>query len=128
MNWLANFVFKWLSGDPSEYCVPPGSEVRKLFGEKDDDVPMFTASTYNNDGFELWICYTRDKWLVHFRRNEALELAWIIVWDWWIKSTWFGLKRKIWYWSLHQVRGEQYHVRKWRDHLEGNVPVKGQNQ
>lgn len=101
---FVNFVFKWFSGDPKEYCVEPGSEVWKEFGEIDTDnnKPMFTATTYNNDGFEIWICYTGGKWLCHFAKNEALQLAKIIVWDWWIKSTWFGLKRKIWYWSLSQ--------------------------
>lgn len=104
---IAKWIFRTLSGNPDEYCVPPGSELRKRFGEIDSDhgKPMFTATTYNNDGFELWITYTAaGPWLVHFRQSEARELAWIILWDWWIKSTWCGLKRRIWYWSLSADR------------------------
>lgn len=103
MKRLFDFVFKWFSGNPKEHCTPPGSEVWKAFGEEyEEGKRLFTATTYNNDGFELWIGYTDGKWIAHFSRNDALELAWIIIWDWWIKSTWFGLKRKIWYWALHQ--------------------------
>jgi hypothetical protein len=64
---------------------------------------MFTATTYNNDGHDIWIEYTGGGWICHLRQGESLQLAKIIVWDWWIKSTWFGLKRKIWYWSLSRV-------------------------
>lgn len=108
MGRVSEFIFKWLSGNPQEFCIPPGSEVCKSFGQMDGDepngtYPMFTATTYNNDGAELWICYTKGNWLVHFRKEEALQLSKIILWDWWIKSTWFGLKRKIWYWSLSKT-------------------------
>lgn len=98
---IANWIFDNLSGNPDEYCTPPGSEVWKEFGEMDGKRPMYTATTYNNHGFELWITYTAGgPWLIHLWAKEARELAWIILWDWWIKSTWCGLKRRIWYWAL----------------------------
>lgn len=99
---LERFIFRYCSGNPAEYCVPPGSECRLEFGEPDEGRPMFTATTYNNDGHEVWIAYTRGRWLVHFGRKEAIRLAWFILWDWWIVATWCGLKRRLWYWSLRR--------------------------
>ena len=100
------WAFRVFSGDPSEesghYCVPPGSANELIFGENDDDGQgMFLATTYNNDGFELWIAYRNGKWLFHCRHDAARRLAWFVLWDWWIISTWCGLKRRIWYWVLH---------------------------
>lgn len=99
---IIDWVFKHLSGDPDEYCTPPGSELWRTFGDEiEGKLPKYTATTYNNDGFEIWIAdYESDKWLCFFRAADARQLAKIILWDWWIVSTWFGLKRKIWYWSL----------------------------
>lgn len=92
----------------------PGEECRLLFGEIDDGHPMFTATTYNNDGFELWIAYTRGRWLVHFDAKEARQLAWFILWDWWAVSTWFGLKRKLWYWALRTILDDGR--KRWKKH------------
>jgi len=106
---IFQFLYRWFSGDPfSESgwdCVPPGAECRLVFGEPDDDgEPMHVATTYNNDGFELWIGYRNAGWQHHSRAEHARRLAWFILWDWWIVSTWFGLKRKIWYWALsHKI-------------------------
>lgn len=100
---IVKWVHKHLSGDPDDHRFVPGAECQLLFGEIDDGKPMFTATTYNNDGFELWIAYTRGRWLVHFGASEAHQLARFILWDWWIVSTWCGLKRKLWYWSNREI-------------------------
>lgn len=98
---VARWIFKHLAADPKEYCSIPGSECEMRFGELDGGEPMFLATTYNNDGFEVWISYAREgRWLTHFRANEARRLAWFILWDWWAVATWFGLKRRLWYWAL----------------------------
>lgn len=103
---IERFVYRRLSGDPDEdsgfSCVPPGAECWFTFGPMDDGKPMFTATTYNNDGFELWIAYTHGGWLAHFRQEDARKLAKLILWDWWVVATWCGLKRRIWYWSLRR--------------------------
>ncbi len=108
---LVNWVYKNLSADPSETAggaSPPGDWLRHRFGEIDDDgKPMFIANT-SNDGFEIWIAYgDGGKWLVHFWDHAARDLAKWILWDWWAKATWFGLKRKIWYWALHESIEDQ---------------------
>lgn len=90
---IARWIHKYMSGDPSGYGVIPGSECWLDFGEG------FTATT---DGYEIWIA-RENKWLVFFSAKEARQLAWFILWDWWIVSTWFGLKRRIWYWSNREI-------------------------
>lgn len=103
---IERFVYRRLSGDPEDKtgwaCVPPGDQMWFQFGEIDDDRPMYTANT-SNDGSEIWLCYSHGGgWLVHFRQQDARQLAWFILWTWWGKSTWFGLKRRIWYWALRR--------------------------
>lgn len=118
---FVKFVFRWFSGDPFEEsgfsCVPPGAECELVFGEPDDDgKPMHIATTYNNDGFEVWIGYRNAGWLHFHKAEHARRLAWFILWDWWIVATWCGLKRKIWYWALRQeVKRQKRQVRQMQD-------------
>lgn len=102
---IANWIFDNLSGDNSRHCVPPGAECQLNFGA--EDAPQI-ATTYNNDGFELWLG-TPHRWHVFYSAKAARRLAWFILWDWWIVSTWYGLKRRIWYWALH------HDVQSWRN-------------
>lgn len=98
---LARFIYNKLGDDWGGTPSPPGVNCRLEFGEPDDDgQPMHIATTDNNDGFELWIGYSH-KWLFFTRAEHARKLAWFILWQWWAKGTWFGLKRKLWYWALH---------------------------
>ncbi len=55
----------------------------------------------NNDGFELWMGYPNE-WHHHMHSKDARRLAWFILWTWWAKGTWFGLKRWIWYKALNK--------------------------
>ncbi len=43
------------------------------------------------------------KWHVLLSQPVALRLAWFILWTWWAKGTWCGLKRVIYYRALHRV-------------------------
>lgn len=60
----------------------------------------YVASTLN-DVFELGIGYPTE-WHTTIRRENARQLAWFILWRWWIVGEWFGLRRAIWYWLLHR--------------------------
>lgn len=92
----ASWVFRNLSGDRDIYCTPPGAECRLDFGE---DGTEDLATTYNNDGFELWLG-NPGKWYTHYSAKQARRLAFFILWKWWTRATWFGLKRRLWYWGL----------------------------
>jgi len=95
---IAKWIFHHLSGNPDEYCVPPGANSRLDFGEYDN---IQVARTHCNDGFELWLG-TYQRWYTFYQAKEARRLAWFILWEWWMRDTWFGLKRKLWYWALHE--------------------------
>lgn len=108
MNFVILKIARWIryhlaAGPDKEEHNIPGTEPKLEFGDLDDDGrPMHVATTYNNDGFELWLGY-RWKWHVFYKDKDARRLAWFILWDWWAKSTWFGLKRRIWYWANRQI-------------------------
>jgi hypothetical protein len=82
--------------------APPGSQQEMDMGEIDDDGKPIHVVRTGNDGTELWLGY-RTAWRFHCRHEEARTLAWFILWQWWAKSTWFGLKRVIWYWALRRI-------------------------
>lgn len=77
---------------------PPGStQFLKFCAHDDNDYQI--ATTDNNDGFELWLGSPHE-WHVFYSAPDARRLAWFVLWEWWAKSTWFGLKRAIYYWLL----------------------------
>jgi hypothetical protein len=100
-RWIQEHLGSHPWGDGAS-ANPPGDMLSMDFGDIDDDGrPMLVAST-GNDGSELWIGY-HDKWLTFFKAKDARRLAWFILWEWWAKATWFGLRRWIWYKSLHRI-------------------------
>ena len=103
---LARWVHRALGEDWGGNPSPPGSTQSLRFGPEDDDRedlrPIYVAATYNNDGHELWLG-TSHKWHVFYADDQARRLAWFILWNWWIVGTWCGLKRRIWYWALHEI-------------------------
>ena len=105
MSNFANWIHEKLGDDFGGSPCPPGSIASMEFGPEDEGKSMYVAST-GNDGFELWVGY-HHKWLFHCDEKHARELAWFVFYEWWAKATWFGLKRKIWYWELHK-RVERY--------------------
>ena len=49
-----------------------------------------------NSGYDIGIG-TPNKWHVILHGAVARRLAWFILWNWWAKGTWFGLKRFIYH-------------------------------
>ncbi len=99
---MANFWI-WIYnrlGEGETSDRPPGS-TQSLKLAVDEDGGYEIASTDNNDGFELWL---GDPWGWHtfYKAKDARRLAWFILWSWWARGTWFGLKRKIWYKALYR--------------------------
>jgi len=61
----------------------------------------------NNDGFELWFG-TPQNWYHHMNQREVRLLTKYLLWDWYVKARWLGLRRPIYYWALHK------HLQQWR--------------
>lgn len=53
----------------------------------------------DNDGFELWMGWDRH-WDHHLRQEEVRALFWYLLFEWFMKARWFGLRRPIYYWAL----------------------------
>ena len=96
---IARFLENVLGDEWGGGPCPPGATQELDFGELDEGRPMYVARTHCNDGHELWIG-SWDKWYFHCKAGDARRLAWFVLWTWWAKGTWFGLKRKIWYRAL----------------------------
>lgn len=86
---LEERLYQWLGHYDYPYTHPPGHELRMMI---DDD----QLARVGNDGFELWLG-TMDHWHVFYRAPEARKLARFILWNWWAKATWFGLRPWLWY-------------------------------
>jgi len=91
--------YKWLGDQLCGSPVPPGSTQHLDFIDKMG--LDWHISTSSNDGFWLSIGYGGET-KVDFWDNDARRVAWFILWKWWAKSTWFGLKRALWYRLLHR--------------------------
>jgi len=61
-----------------------------------DETEVYATS---NDGFELWIGWP-NKWCWHTDRRTARRLAWFVLWTWWARGEWFGLRRAVYYRAL----------------------------
>lgn len=61
----------------------------------------------NNDGFEVWFGWG-DHWKHHMGEAEVRALFWWLLWEWYAKARWFGLRRPIYYWALRR------HVRRFQ--------------
>ena len=90
---------QWCGND-----YPPGSEKQILFTESWPDI-----ANIHNDGSELWIG-TMHEWHTHMNRHDAHRLAWFILWTWWIRGEWLGLKRMLWYKLLFRRVRRHYGV------------------
>ena len=102
---VADWVYKRVGSHPygaQEMSKAPGDGLVFDFGEPNDDGRSLYVARTGNDGFELWVGY-RDQWLFHCWKQDAFRLAWWILWDWWVRATWCGLRRWLWFRALHQV-------------------------
>lgn len=86
---------------------PPEAKTFRYVVDNDGLHPVTnTADEYqvfasNNDGMELWLGY-RDQWKYHMSTPEVKALFWWILWEWYVKARWFGLRRPIYYWALRK--------------------------
>ena len=80
----------------------PGQGLHFGFGPEDSKSPMYSTHV-NEDGFTLWVYYTRgDAYLLSLSLKTARQLALNILFRWWIKANWFGLRPMIWFWALRK--------------------------
>lgn len=97
-NWLYKTLGdKFHDGTPN----PPGSMQELEFGKPEHGNSPYIISFRPNEGHEIWMGYT-DDWEFFFPSQYAPRVAWFLFWTWWVKATWFGLRRKVWYKLLHR--------------------------
>lgn len=105
-----------LIGTGSEYSDPPEPKPLRyvMRGRKLQRVESSAAEyqiiTPNNDGFELWFGWN-SRWNHHISEREVRALFWWLLWDWYAKARWFGLRRPVYYWALRR------HLNLWRKRM-----------
>lgn len=95
MDATGSEVFAGSPGDPPQ--------ARTLYYADGKETDRHNPDAYviaaGNDGFEVWIG-TRSKWYTHLRAPEVRLLTRWLIWDWYIKARWLGLRRPVYYWAL----------------------------
>ena len=72
-----------------------------VFNTDEDGDPEIMITTTIGKGFEVCLG-TPHTYQAAYKAKDARRLAWFILWTWWAKGTWFGLKRRLWYKALHR--------------------------
>lgn len=75
-----------------------GRKLTKVEPGQHREYQVFAA---NNDGTELWLGYG-DRWKYWLSGVEVRALFWWLLWEWYAKARWFGLRRPIYYWALRR--------------------------
>lgn len=85
-----------------EKLAPPGgSQLFRSIEANGSEMTMIARG----DSFD---CYQGRREFTAFALSPrtVLKLAWFILWTWWAKGTWFGMKTRLWYWSLTVIQRE----------------------
>ena len=61
----------------------------------------YLCARVSEDAYSLWIG-TAHRWHTHMSRDEAFVLGRFIIWRWWIRAEWCGLRRAVYIWALHR--------------------------
>lgn len=93
-KWIYNNLGDEWCGNPD----PPGSQGGIDYGEVDPATgERMYVFRWHNDGFEAGLGF-REEWHTFMRREDARRIAFHVLWS--DVRLWFGLRRKLWYWSL----------------------------
>jgi hypothetical protein len=95
---LSNWIYEHLGDRWCGSAVPPGDHRNLPFGHK------MVAYVFDDGGW-LHIGWRDEMMANRITAADARKVAVFILWDWWALGTWFGLKRKLWYWALHRKVG-----------------------
>lgn len=97
MQGLRFRVARWVAvRDKDGKTRPPGGTTGIVLVEPNGST---TAVLCGGDAVEV-IHGKRELLTFSTTPANALRLAWFLVWTWWVKATWFGLKLRLWSWAL----------------------------
>lgn len=107
---LANLILQKLSVVAPIGVLPPGSERSFRSVQRDGELTVLA------DGDSLTVLIGKESFsLLRITPEIALRLGWFLLWHWWIRGTWCGLKLRLWFWAigvkLDEAVREQEHER-----------------
>ncbi len=109
---LESRLYDLLGHEWAGSTVPPGDHLNmrlRDYGRDDRGREVYYVAATSNDGFDLWLGKSYE-WDTFMSAPEARRLALFILWRWWARGTWFGLRRRLWYWLLRR-RIARHHAR-----------------
>ena len=97
-------VMHLFGDDHGGNSTPPGSTATVKLHEYPEERDYYSAHIIDGG---LWLG-TAHKWHTSMSQEDAIKLAWFVLWRWNARGRWFGLKYRIWRWALYRhVEGFQ---------------------
>lgn len=107
---IADWLARKLAVTAPIGVLPPGSDVIYRSEHRDGELSVLG----NGDSLTVVLGKT-DFTLVRIPPRAALQLGWFLLWRYWMRGTWCGLKLGLWYWAigvkLDEAVREQKHGR-----------------
>jgi len=92
----ADFLLRHLQVSQPIGQMPPGSDAHVRVTGREGEVTIFgngetvTVVAGHGDHFRV----------ARVSPEDALSLGWFLIWRWWVRGTWCGLKLGLWRWAL----------------------------
>lgn len=93
---VADVVATRLSVMQPSGVFPPGADAQFRIAQPDGSEVTLIS---NGDSLTL-ITGKREFTTQRITPPVAIRLGWFLLWRWWVRGTWCGLKLAAWYWSI----------------------------
>lgn len=103
MNFATWVGKKIVVVDQDGTLQPPGAGPGIRIAEPDGGEVTLLA---RGDSFDLYIATRKAVYNHSITPRAAVRIGWFLVW-WWVRSSWFGLKLRMWRWVLASALKER---------------------
>lgn len=100
MSWFYRKLAGWLSSrDKAGNIRMPGGSIGIAMVEPDGSQVGVIAQ-----GDSIVLYYGKDAVTgLSLTPTSMLRVAWFSIWTWWVCSTWFGIRTRIWQWAVMRI-------------------------
>lgn len=100
MSWLSRFIIKRFAVHKFDRTLAPGAGILRQF---EGDGSSLTVVSYG-DAFDV---YQGKHRVFTFEVSPKLmvHIGWFIIWTYFVRGTWCGLKLRMWRWAVLREAG-----------------------
>ena len=102
---VADLLLRRLAVGRPHGILPPGAD---LHGRWLQPNKTELAVLCNGDALTLVMGSSKEFNVLKITPEVALRAGWFLVWRWWVRGTWCGLKLVLWYWCLEVKLDEMW--------------------